>query len=84
MIMKADENKQTQLYHRISSVSNANQLSQTNIPDKLSQTNIGTLNRSLSLLLAPNLGSPRFSFLDAQFFPAKRPALKIHEFQFIP
>lgn len=44
---EADENKQRQLYHRISSVSNANQLSQTNIGSP------SMLNRSLSLLPAP-------------------------------
>ena len=75
---EADENKQRQLYHRISSVSNANQLSQTNIGSP------SMLNRSLSLLPAPNLGGPQFSFPGAQFFQAKRPALKLHEFQFIP
>lgn len=53
---EADENKQRQLYHRISSVSNAHQLSQTNIGSP------SMLNRSLSLLPAPNLGGPRFSF----------------------
>lgn len=75
---EADENKQRQLYHRISSVSSANQFSQTNIGSP------SMLNRSLSLLPAPNLGGPRFSFPGAQFFQAKRPALKLHEFQFIP
>ena len=74
---EADENKQRQLYHRISSVFNANQLSQTNIGSP------SMLNRSLSLLPAPNLGGPRFSFPGAQFFQAKRPARKLHEFQFI-
>ena len=67
---KADENKQRQLYHTISSVSTANQLSQTNIGSP------STLNPFTFFAAGARLGRPKVFLSRCPVFPGKTSSAK--------